>query len=135
MNFQEFRERVNVVLYSSKGQVLSLLKILNLLVSASTLVVLAMYYGFPNDSETAALLLSWVKTSFFFYVFQYVTKVLYEFHPVQFIRKTWFECLVMSILVIEGTSDLLTGKLFIGGFIQGLGVGSIQDIYTLFIQG
>ncbi|HAW72806.1 MAG TPA: ATPase [Flavobacteriales bacterium] len=135
MNFQEFRERVNVVLYSSKGQVLSLLKILNLLVSASTLVVLAMYYGFPNDSETAALLLSWVKTSFFFYVFQYVTKVLYEFHPVQFIRKTWFECLVMSILIIEGTSDLLTGKLFIGGFIQGLGVGSIQDIYTLFIQG
>ena len=48
MNFQEFRERVNVVLYSSKGQVLSLLKILNLLVSASTLVVLAMYYGFSK---------------------------------------------------------------------------------------
>ena len=135
MNIQEFRERANVFLYSSKERVLSTLKILNLLVSASTLVILAMYYGFPNDSETATFLLSWVKTSFFFYVFQYVTKVLYEFHPLQFIQRTWFEGLVMSILVIEGLSDLLTGNLFIGGFIEYLGFGSIQDVYTLFIQG
>ena len=135
MKIQEFRERANVVLYSSKERVLSTLKVLNLLVSASTMVILAMYYGFPNDSETATFLLSWVKTSFFFYVFQYVTKVMYEFHPLQFIRRTWFEGLVMSILVIEGLSDLLTGNLFIGGFIQSLGFGSIQDVYTLFIQG
>ena len=125
MKIQEFRERANVVLYSSKERVLSTLKVLNLLVSASTMVILAMYYGFPNDSETATFLLSWVKTSFFFYVFQYVTKVMYEFHPLQFIRRTWFEGLVMSILVIEGLSDLLTGNLFIGGFIQSLGFGSI----------
>lgn len=135
MNFHEFREKVNVFLYSSKGSVLSTLRILNLLVSASTLIILAMYYGFPNDSETSTFLLSWVKSSFFFYVFQYTTKVFYEFHPVSFIRKTWFEGLVMGILVIEGTSDLLTGKLFLGGAIQSLGFGSIQDVYTLFIQG
>ncbi|HBE11509.1 MAG TPA: hypothetical protein DCY76_03630, partial [Flavobacteriales bacterium] len=68
MNFQEFRERINVGLYQSKDRVLGGLKILNLLVSASALFVLALYYGYPNESETAIQLLGYVKFSFGFYV-------------------------------------------------------------------
>lgn len=135
MKFHEFREHANVLLYSSKERVLGTLKILNLLVSASTLVVLAMYHGFPNDSETATFLLSWIKMSFGFYVFQYITKFLYEFNPSVFIRKTWFEGLVMSLLLVEGISDLFTGELFFGGLVQNLGFTSIQGASTLFIQG
>ena len=63
MNLQEFRERVNAGLYNSKDSVLGGLKFLNLLVSASALFVLALYYGFPNESETASQLLSFVKFS------------------------------------------------------------------------
>ncbi|MGY8941753.1 MAG: TrkH family potassium uptake protein [Flavobacteriales bacterium] len=135
MTLNEFRERINVVLYNSKDRVISTLRILNLFVSASALVVLASYYGFHHESETAELLVTLVKSTFFFYVIQYVTKILYEFHPIEFIRKTWFEALVMSILVIEGLSDLLTGQLFIGRFIQSFGFDSISGFYTIFIQG
>ncbi len=135
MTLNEFRERINVVLYNSKDRVISTLRILNLFVSASALVVLASYYGFHHESETAELLVTLVKSTFFFYVIQYVTKILYEFHPIEFIRKTWFEALVMSILVVEGLSDLLTGQLFIGRFIQSFGFDSISGFYTIFIQG
>lgn len=135
MNFQEFRERVNVGLYNSKDRVLGGLKFLNLLVSASALLVLALYYGFPNESETASQLLSFVKFSFGFYVVQYVTRILYDFQPREFLRKTWFEAAVMVVLVIEGASDILTGELLISRFIQSIGFTSISDFYTIFIQG
>lgn len=135
MNFQEFRERVNVGLYSSKDRVLGGLKLINLLVSASALFVLALYYGFPNESETASQLLGYVKFSFGFYVFQYITRLFYDFQPRDFLRNTWFEAAVMVVLVIEGASDLLTGDLLISRFIQSVGFSSISDFYTIFIQG
>ena len=135
MNLQEFRERVNVALYSSKEQVLVTMKFLNLGVSATALFVLAAYYGFSHASETAETLIAIVRSSFVFYVLHYITKVLYEFHPLQFIRKTWFEGLVMSVILIEGVSDLLTGQLLIGRFLERMGFVGIQDLYTLFIQG
>ena len=77
MTINEFRERINVVLYNSTDRVISTLRILNLFVSASALVVLASYYGFHHESETAELLVTLVKSTFFFYVIQYVTKILY----------------------------------------------------------
>lgn len=135
MSIQEFRERANVILYGSKDRVLRLLKRLNLLVSASALFVLAIYYGFPNESDTAAQLLGFVKFSFGFYVFHYIMRILYDFQPGEFIRKTWFEAAVMAVLLIEGTSDLLTGKLLIGRFTQSIGFDSMSDFYTIFIQG
>jgi len=135
MNFQEFRERANVMLYGSKDRVLGILRGLNLVVSASALFVLALYYGFPYESETASRLLGFVKITFGFYVLQYVTRILYDFQPREFIRKTWFEAAVMVVLVIEGVSDLFTGDLLISRFIQSVGFNSISDFYTIFIQG
>jgi len=135
MQFQEFRERVNVFLYGSKNGVLASLKALNLLVSVSALFVLAIYYGFPNESDTATQLLQFVKFSFGFYVFQYLTRLLYDFQPREFLKRTWFEGAVMTVLVVEGISDLLTGELVIGKFTQSIGFDSISDFYTIFIQG
>ena len=108
MKLQEIRERINVFLYGSKERVLNGLKLFNLVVSTAALFVLAIYYGYPNESHTAAQLLGFVKGTFAFYVLQYITRILYDYHPIRYIRKTWFEAAVMSVLVIEGASDLLT---------------------------
>ena len=135
MKLQEIRERINVFLYGSKEQVLSALKLLNLVVSTSALFVLAIYYGYPNESSTATQLLGFVKGTFAFYVVQYITRILYDYHPLRFISKTWFEAAVMSVLIIEVASDLLTGELLISRFSASIGFNSISDFSTLFIQG
>jgi Trk-type K+ transport system membrane component len=135
MKLQEIRERINVFLYGSKERVLSALKLFNLVVSTSALFVLAIYYGYPNESSTAAQLLGFVKGTFAFYVLQYITRILYDYHPVRFIRKTWFEATVMTVLVIEGACDLLTGELLISRLSSSIGFDSISDFSTLFIQG
>ncbi len=135
MKIQEIRERINVFLYGSKERVLSGLKLFNLIVSSSALFILAIYYGYPNESETAAQLLGFVKGTFAFYVLQYITRILYDYNPVQFIRRTWFEAAVMTVLIVEGASDLLTGELLISRLSNAIGFESISDFSTLFIQG
>lgn len=135
MTLREFRERVNVNLYSSKDAVLRIFRILNFIISSSALVLLASYYGFPHDSETADLILRGVTGSFIFYVTHYVVRVIYEFHPLTFIKNTAFEAVVMGILVVEGMSDLFTGHLLIEPLISQMGIRSARDVYTLIIQG
>ena len=135
MKLQEIRERINVFLYGSKERVLKGLKLFNLVVSTAALFVLAIYYGYPSESHTATQLLGFVKGTFAFYVLQYITRILYDYHPIRYIRKTWFEAAVMSVLVIEGASDLLTGELLITRLSTSIGFESISDFSTLFIQG
>ena len=134
MTLREFRERVNVHLYSSKDTVLRVFRVLNFFVSATALILLAAFYGFPHDSASAELILQGVTVSFIFYVVHYTVRVVYEFHPWTFIKRTRFEALVMSILVIEGASDMLTGQLLVEPLIRSLGITSARDIYTIFIQ-
>lgn len=135
MGLREFREQVNVVLYGHKSRVLTALRWANLLVSSTALALLIAYYGWPNDSETAAWILRGVTWSFGFYVVQYFLKVVYEFHPWTFIRKSWLEALLMIVLVVEGLSDLITGELLLEKLARQQGIPLAKDIYTLFIQG
>ena len=95
MSLQSFRERVNVWLYDSKERVLDAFQWLTLLVNLSALSVLAVYYGYDHDAETAQRLFDVVKFSFAFYVLHYGVRVLYHFHPKTFFRETWAEGLVM----------------------------------------
>ena len=91
MSLQSFRERVNVWLYDSKERVLGAFQWLTLLVNLSALSVLAVYYGYDHDAETAERLFDVVKFSFAFYVLHYGVRVLYHFHPKTFFRETWAE--------------------------------------------
>lgn len=134
MTINEFRERVNVIIYSSKDRVLTTFKLLNLLVSTTALIVLSFYYGFPYESDTAEVLLNVVRASFGFYVLQYLTKIIYDFQPLDFLRRTWFEGLVMSLLLIEGISEVITGELLIAKAFESFGLAGVKDITTLFVQ-
>ncbi len=135
MKLSEFRERANVHLYNSKDAVLRAFRVLNFFVSTTALVLLAAYYGFPQDSASSDLILKGVTGSFIFYVTHYIVRVVYEFHPLTFIKRTALEAGVMAILVIEGISDLLTGHLLLEPLISSWGIRSARDVYTLFIQG
>ena len=135
MTLREFRERINVHLYSSKEAVLRAFRILNFIVSSSALVLLAAYYGFPHDSASSDLILQGITGSFVFYVVHYVVRVVYEFHPLAFIRRTLLEAIVMAVLVVEGASDLFTGHLLLEPLVSSWGIRSARDVYTIFIQG
>jgi Trk-type K+ transport system membrane component len=134
MSIQEIRERINVVLYGSKGPVLSTLRVLNLLVSAAALVLMVSYYGFPHSSAQAQALVDGIRSAFGFYVAQYFIKLLYDFQPLSYLRRTWFEGTVMTLLLAEGISDLVSGELIVGRLLESVGIPVAAEIYSVFIQ-
>lgn len=134
MTLREFRERGNLFLYESKARNLGILKILNLLISLGALVVLAIYYGYPQTDESSAQLLGFVRFSFGFYIFHYIVRFIYDFHPVDFLKQHWFEGVVMAILTLEGISYLFSGSCLLVPLIERLGINSYTDLTTIFIQ-
>jgi len=135
MTFNEFREIGNVYLYKSKAKNLGLLKILNLFVSFTALITLTIYYGFPHTVHGDLNMMTVMRYSFGFYVSHYLIKFIYDFHPWEYLKKTWFEGLVMFLLITEGASHILTGELLFVPLLEKLSISSGEDISLIFIQG
>lgn len=134
MTLREFREKVNLILYGHKSQVLTTGKVLNVLVSLGALGVLIVYYGFQHPPETEVFLLRLIKLSFAFYVLHYLVRFTYDFHPIKFLRRTWFEGLMMALLTIEAISYNLFDTLLLERIARSFGIESFGDVSTLFIQ-
>ena len=133
MKLRDFRERVNLSLYESKSRNLKILKILKLFISLIALVVLSIYYGYPQTPESSSALLGFVKFSFGFYVLHYLIRIIYDFHPLEFLKEHWFEGIVMSLLVIEGVRDLFFDSLLLEPLLIAMGIDSYTDFSTIFI--
>lgn len=134
MTFNDFREIGNVYLYKSKSRNLGILKLLNLIVSLTALVVLAIYYGYPNTAQSDQNLMDIMRLSFGFYVVHYLIKILYDFHPAEFLRRTWIEGIVMIVLIIEGVSHLFFDTLIHEPVFRALNISRGVDLSLVFIQ-
>lgn len=134
MTFREFRERANLLLYSHKEQVLRIGRILNILVSLTAVSTLVYYYGFEHDKATEELLLGVIKGSFVFYVLHYLTRFIYDFQPIEFLRRSWFEGLIMFLLTVEGIAYNLFDTLVLERVAEALGIETFTGLSALFIQ-
>jgi Trk-type K+ transport system membrane component len=134
MTFNEFREIGNVYLYKSKAKILGLLKMFNLFISFTALITLAIYYGFPHTVQGDVNMMHVMRYSFGFYISHYLIKLIYNFHPREYIKKTWFEGFVIFVLIIEGASHILTGELLFVPLLEKLSISAVEDICLIFIQ-
>ena len=134
MGIKEFREKVNLKIYDSKSQVLKWLNLISLLVSLSSLGIICYFYGFQHTQAEIDRLFLFVQGSFAFYIIRYFMRVFYEFHPLTFIRKHWFEGTLILLLIIDALSYNLTGKLVIQQFFFNLGLENFAGISNLFLQ-
>ena len=105
MNLHEIRERINVGIHPYRERVLSSLKAINVLVSLSAFASLIAYYGFPLESDIAQSLIGVIKLSFGFYVVHFFVKWLFDYHPLQFLKKNSFEAILMGILILEASKN------------------------------
>lgn len=134
MTLREIRERVNVFLHPHRESTLSALRAMNVLISLTAFASLVAYYGFPLESDTAQGLIGVIKASFGFYVLHFLVRWFFDFHPIQFLRKSAIEAGLMGLLVIEGISDVLTGKVFLGRALDPLGFESVEDWTVWLVQ-
>ncbi|MFN8698674.1 MAG: TrkH family potassium uptake protein [Flavobacteriales bacterium] len=134
MSWQQFRERVNLYLFRNKDRTLGVLKAINIIVTLSAIGTMIWMYGFQLNPEDEQVAYFFIKSSFAFYVLQYLIKIVYDFNPKEFIRRTWFEGTMMGILIVEGLAYSISGDLFIAKLFHQIGLESAVGVSTLFIQ-
>jgi Trk-type K+ transport system membrane component len=134
MSWSQFRERANLFLFKNKESVLGAFKALNIVVTLLAIGTMIWIYGFklnPNDNKLALLI---IKGSFSFYIIHYLTRIIYDFHPLEFIKSSWFEATMVILLIIEGFSYSVFDTLLIETVFKNLGFEGFADISTVIIQ-
>lgn len=129
------RERINLRLYHSKGRALLILKVLSLIVSSMALVALFINYGFALSDADKSVVFNVLQASFTFYILRYIAMYVYDFEPKKFLKRTWFEGLMMLFLAIEGISYQINGTLILERTVENLGFVGFSALTQFFIQG
>lgn len=131
---RKLRETINLFIYDSKESVLRVLSVLHLVVSLVSVGTLVYYYGFHIDKQTARSLFNVIEISFGFYILRYVIKVFYDFNPIQFIRNSWVEAVLLVLLAAEGVTHNIFGLQLIAPVFNSIGLFNFEDVSTVFIQ-
>ncbi|MBL6619184.1 MAG: hypothetical protein ISP54_02390, partial [Flavobacteriales bacterium] len=134
MTLNDIRERVNVVLHPRRERVLGAFRTLNVFVTLIAFGSLIAYYGYPLESSMAAKLIAVIKGSFAFYILHFLIRWLFDFHPLRFVRSHAFEAIIMGTLLLEGISDVLTGKVMLGRALDPLGIETVEDWTVWLVQ-
>ncbi len=131
---KEFREKANLRLYNSKNAVLTSFRWAHILVALSMVGVLVNYYGFPQTDESRESLIRIVEFSFIFYILRYIVKLIYDFHPLQYIRSNWGESLIVLTLFVEGIAYNFFDTLLLSEFFNWLGFSGFSDVSNVLVQ-
>lgn len=130
-----FRERVNIKLFDSRDRVLKDLRTAGVLISSLTIIALVYFHGFKLSLPERAVVEFTVKFSIGFYLLKYITEFIYSFSPIEHLKATKWEGMLMAFLFLNILSINIFGT-EVMGFLGGLiGMEALDQFFLLFIQG
>jgi potassium uptake TrkH family protein len=134
MSIQSIREKINLALYDSKESVLNLFKIGSFLIASLILSLLIYQFGFnPSDLIKEWILIA-IKGSFVFYILKYLTDILYNYEPLKLIKETWFEGLLLLLILVNASSTLFFQQSLLNWLGQQVELFQLENFYILFLQ-
>jgi Trk-type K+ transport system membrane component len=134
MSWSQFREKANLLLFKSKEKVLGAFKGLSIAVTLIAIGTMIWIYGFRLTEEDKQVALYIIKGSFLFYIIHYLTRIVYDFHPIDFLKRTWFEGVMMSLLLLEGISSSIFDTLLLENIFTSIGLSGFAGFSTVIIQ-
>lgn len=130
-----FREKANIRLYDSRDRVLKDLRSAGVLISSLTIFVLIYFHGFKLSLAESAIVEFTVKFSIGFYLLKYVVEFIYSFSPIQHLKSTRWEGILMLFLFINILSINIFGTEIMGFLGSLIGMETLDQFFILFIQG
>ena len=134
MTIKEIRERINLLIYDSKPIVLKVLSALNFVVSFTAVSTLVYYYGFRLTEFSQEVCFIILQSSFGFYILRFLIKLFYDFHPPTFIKKNWFETIIMFLLMVEGIAYNFFGSMIVEPIFISIGFKDFGAFSMIFVQ-
>ena len=128
------REKLYLLLWDKKTPIMSFLKISGFLVSLISVISIVVYYGFKHSTESDKLFYNILYFSFSFYVVKYLISLILSFQIKSYLKKTWFEALVLFTWVLNVILALIFNFNLLQIIIEYLGMPLLLDYSIVLIQ-
>lgn len=133
-DIQQFRERVNLKLFSSKDGMMSVLTWGTFIISIFSLLAIVYYYGYPQTPASLKSVDLIIRASIWFYILKYLIRLFYDFHPGHFIRDNRMDSLVFVFMVVEEIFFTIFGHQALNGLFMKVMHIPIGDVSILAVQ-
>ena len=128
------RERINIKLYDSREFVLHMLTRGSVLVALTTLVALVFYHGFELQAHQNKVVGYVVRGSIGYYLVKYLLELLYNFHPIQFLKDRKWEGILMLFLIVDILIINLAGFELLNEAGLFLKIPGLQESFLIVLQ-
>lgn len=134
IKLNSIREKINIRLYDSKARVLQGLRRAGTLISITTILSLVYFHGFHLDEAHTAIVHFIIKFSIGFYIIKYLVEFIYSFSPIQHLKETKWEGLLMLYLVLDIAVINLFKVELMSSLGEYIGIEQLGGFFMLFIQ-
>ena len=128
------RERINIKLYDSREFVLRSLSRGSVLVALTTLIALVFYHGVELEAHQNAVVGNVVRGSIGYYLVKFLLELLYNFHPIQFLKDRKWEGILMLFLIVDILIINLTGFELLNEAGLFLKIPGLQESFLIVLQ-
>ena len=128
------RERINIKLYDSRELVLPMLSRGSVLVALTTLIALVFYHGFELEAHQNKVVGYVVRGSIGYYLVKYLLELLYNFHPIQFLKDRKWEGILMLFLIVDILIINLAGFELLNEAGLFLKIPGLQESFLIVLQ-
>jgi trk system potassium uptake protein len=128
------KESLKSFIVESRNPVQQTLRVLLILVSILTIGTTIYYHGFPHPQETKDLLLTVNKLFFGVFILNYVLKIIISSDSKEFIKQTWLEFVLLSLVIYDAVSYYIFKFGVINKLFSYLDIDPLSTRYAFFIQ-
>lgn len=98
---KKIKTKLDLHIVNRKQMVINIMHILSFIVSLITISAIVIYHGCYLKPAVISFIRGLVYFSLAFYIFKYLLLMFYSLHKIEYIRKSWFECAIIVILLIH----------------------------------
>tara|TARA_R110002072_G_scaffold23514_3_gene81292 strand:+ start:1679 stop:3487 length:1809 start_codon:yes stop_codon:yes gene_type:complete len=135
MTLKEIREYLNIKIYRIKGTVQKFLRVSSVTVASIVMASLIYYHGFFISAGEREVITLIIKCGLGFYIFKYIARLILSFSPLEDIKKSIPEGVLILIVILNFLFDRLFGIQMVHGIGNLFGIDNLQRFFALVIQG
>ena len=129
------REWINLRIYDSKPAVIRVLRYISVPLSIGAVASLLIRHGFALTSDQIDLVDWLLKSTIGFYIFKYLVEFFYSFSPLQYLKDTKWEALLMLYMLANIISINFFQREILTSIGRYWGLGELDEFFMVFIQG
>lgn len=138
MNKSKFIDKLiefyRLSIYDYKDKTYRIFNILSLILSFIAVISIIYFHGFPKTEIMWTYYKLIITVSFIFYIIKYIINGLLENNFFNYIKKNWFESIIMFFILFDGAGLYMFEFKLISFVFKNAGIHNIESFSNIFIQ-